>query len=62
MKARYKRPPPTTVPDDTLAAHALEPVFLGGTGLPEPADALAYDPVQRLLAVRNSFWQPGCYL
>ena len=50
MKARLKRP--ASVPDDTLSAVALEPAYLGGTGLPDAADAIAYDPVQRLLAVR----------
>ena len=42
----------TTLPEDTLTAQDLSPVFVGQSGLPREADALAYDPVQRLLAVR----------
>ena len=43
----------TTLPEDTLTAQDLSPVFVGQSGLPREADALAYDPVQRLLAVRK---------
>ena len=52
MKARMKRPATAPVPTDTLSSRALDLAFFGGTGLPDLADALAYDPVQRLLAVR----------
>ena len=41
----------TTLPEDTLTAQDLSPVSVGQSGLPREADALAYDPVQRLLAV-----------
>ena len=37
--------------DDALTSLGLEPRFYGHAGFPEATDALAYDPVQRLLAV-----------
>ena len=43
-----------TLADDALTSIALEPRFFGHAGFPEATDALAYDPVQRLLAVRKS--------
>ena len=55
MKAKAKRPAPIPVPEDLLTSRALQPALLGGTGLPEAADSLAYDPVQRLLAVGLSY-------
>ena len=38
--------------EDALTSLGLEPRFYGHAGFPEATDALAYDPVQRLLAVR----------
>ena len=40
------------MPPDLLTAAAVQPVFCGGSGFPE-GDALCYDPVQGLLAVRG---------
>ncbi|KAK9795881.1 hypothetical protein WJX73_006395 [Symbiochloris irregularis] len=54
MKARARKAVPIPVPDDLITPRALQPAFLGGTGLPDTADSLAYDPVQRLLAVGTS--------
>ena len=34
-----------------LTAQDLSPQLLGRSGIPAAADAVAYDPVQRLLAV-----------
>lgn len=50
----HKEPEPH-LPDDTLSptSHLLrgKAVLQGQAGVPTTADALAYDPVQRLLAV-----------
>jgi hypothetical protein len=40
--------------EDALSSLGLEPRFFGHAGFPEATDALAYDPVQRLLAVRGA--------
>ena len=36
---------------DRLKSTALDPTFFGHAGFPEDTDSLAYEPVQRLLAV-----------
>jgi hypothetical protein len=52
------RDPEPVLPDDTLspASHLLrgKTVFQTQAGIPTSADGLAYDPVQRLLAVSTS--------
>ncbi|KAK9908560.1 hypothetical protein WJX75_009693 [Coccomyxa subellipsoidea] len=40
-----------TLAEDLLSSSSLHPRFFGHSGFPEATDALAYDPVQRLLAV-----------
>ena len=40
-------------PQDVLRTDAVHPRFIQHIGLPEDADAVAYEPVQRLLAVRR---------
>lgn len=42
----------TTVPGDALASHKLACKYRGQSGLPQAADSIAYDPVQKLIAVR----------
>jgi hypothetical protein len=47
------------LPRDTLAVQHLvsgKPVFQAHSGVPFSADSLAYEPVQRLLAVREQCW------
>lgn len=49
------------LPRDSLAVQHLvsgKPVFQAHSGVPFNADSLAYEPVQRLLAVR----MPSCLL
>ena len=43
-----------SLPEDALAVTALEARLFGHAGFPETADALAYDGVQRILAVSLS--------
>jgi hypothetical protein len=47
------------LPRDSLAVQHLvsgKPVFQAHSGVPYSADSLAYEPVQRLLAVRGPSW------
>jgi hypothetical protein len=39
--------------EDKLTPSMLSPSFFGHSGFPAASDALAYDPVQRLLAVQS---------
>ena len=39
------------LPSDLLTSAAINTQYLGGTGFPDAADSVAYDPVQGLLAV-----------
>lgn len=39
---------------DSISLPSLAPVFFGHTGLPAATDSLAYEPVQRILAVSQS--------
>lgn len=59
------REPEPVLPDDTLSptSHLLRgrSVFQAQAGIPTTADGLAYDPVQRLLAVRV-YRQQSCQL
>ena len=52
------RDPEPTLPDDSLSptSHLLRgrAVFQCQAGLPQESDGLAYDPVQRLLAVSSA--------
>ncbi len=50
----FSRPPvpPSLDEPDRLEAEHLQPLAAGHAGLPEATDSLAYDPVQRLLAVQ----------
>ncbi len=43
-----------SLPEDALTVTALEARLFGHAGFPEAADALAYDSVQRILAVSLS--------
>lgn len=43
------------VPGDVLTTNQLVCKFCGQSGLPQAADSIAYDPVQRLVAVRSSW-------
>lgn len=40
------------LPDDALNPSSIDPHLLAHVGVPDAADAIAYEPVQRLLAVR----------
>lgn len=40
------------LPADALSSDVLACKFYGQIGLPDNSDSLAYDPVQRLIAVR----------
>jgi hypothetical protein len=42
---------PSSFPTDVLHADQVAPSFLQQVGFPEAADSVAYEPVQRLLAV-----------
>eukprot|EP00191_Tetraselmis_sp_GSL018_P016767 CAMPEP_0177585528 /NCGR_PEP_ID=MMETSP0419_2-20121207/4544_1 /TAXON_ID=582737 /ORGANISM="Tetraselmis sp., Strain GSL018" /LENGTH=209 /DNA_ID=CAMNT_0019075273 /DNA_START=155 /DNA_END=781 /DNA_ORIENTATION=- len=42
------------LPEDTLTADSLVPQFLGHAGVPDTADAVAYDGSQRLVALSTS--------
>lgn len=50
---------------DRVTISDLAPAFCGHTGLPAATDSLAYEPVQRILAVslsqaaRNGTWKPA---
>ena len=46
--------------EDRLTKHALDLKLQGLTGFPEAADGLAYEPVQRLLAVRSEQQSHEC--
>ena len=46
---------PTGFPRDVLKASEVDTQFLQHVGFPESADSVAYEPVQRLLAV--SAWR-----
>lgn len=48
LKAKSRN---TSIPEDSLASNSLACKFYSQTGLPETADSIAYDPVQKLLAV-----------
>jgi hypothetical protein len=50
LKAKKGRSSP--LPDDSLTSDVLASKFYGQIGLPDNSDSLAYDPVQRLIAVR----------
>ncbi|KAK9811618.1 hypothetical protein WJX72_007037 [[Myrmecia] bisecta] len=58
MAARFKhkvhRGKGAGLADDVLAEADLFPQFLGHAGFPEATDSLAYEPVQRLLAIGTS--------
>ena len=43
-----------SVPGDALSSNALACKFHGQSGLPQAADSIAYDPVQKLIAVSLS--------
>ncbi len=47
-----KQTPAALEQPDRLEAEDILPIASGHSGVPEAADSLAYDPVQRLLAVR----------
>ena len=42
----------TGLPGNLLTEAAVSPVYCGGTGFPDLADSVAYEPTQGLLAVR----------
>ena len=43
------------VPGDALSSNELACKFHGQSGLPQAADSIAYEPVQKLIAVRSSW-------
>ena len=43
------------LPEDSLSSDVLACKFYGQIGLPDNSDSLAYDTVQRLIAVRHLF-------
>ena len=50
LKARGRA---NALPGDPLTRDALDFDFYGQSGLPSTADSIAYDPVQKLLAVQG---------
>ena len=64
-----KQTPVSLEHPDRLEAEDILPIASGHSGVPEAADSLAYDPVQRLLAVSSTrsdsseaFRDPGQFL
>ena len=54
MKARLKpKGRAITGSADGLSVDLLANRFYGHSGLPQAADSIAYDPIQKLLAVRH---------
>lgn len=47
---------------DKIATANLAPLFFGHTGLPAATDSLAYEPVQRILAVSQGYDAHGVTL
>lgn len=45
---------------DRIALPNLAPAFFGHTGLPAATDSLAYEPVQRILAVSQTRCHSCC--
>lgn len=50
-----------TLAEDLLSTSDLQPRFFGHSGFPEATDALAYEPVQRLLAVSINVRIESCF-